>query len=311
MADDVRRRVVEVAEQTGFRPNRAARNLASGMSSVIGLVLPTRDLKVDPYGAAIMHSVGRATAAHDLGLMLHLAADEPGKTVHHILRDGLIDGLLISSVAVGTGWVDELFESSLPTVLIGTHPVRADVVSVDVENVESSAEVVGHLLAAGCRRIACITGRMERGDARDRLAGFRLAHARAGAVVAEQLVVSGDFTRQSGARAALTLEGSGFDAIFASNDEMAVGAMWTLAHRGIRVPDDVLVAGFDGTALGEFHEPSLTSVAQPFDEIGRVAVDRLLALVTGEGDTTSAAIAPELVIGGSTTAGALATTRPG
>lgn len=302
VADDVRRRVIEVAEQSGFRPNRAARNLASGMSSVIGLVLPTADLKVDPYGAALMQAIGHAAAARDLGLMLHLAADEPGQTVHHILRDGLIDGLLISAVAIGTPWVDELFDSGLPVVLIGTHPVRADVVSVDVENVESAARAVTHLFDQGCQRVGCITGRLDRADARDRIAGYRLAHARAGRAVPDQLVVEGRFTRQSGARAAVTLADAGADGIFASNDEMAVGAMWTLAHRGVRVPADVKVVGFDGTAHDEFHEPTLTSIAQPFEELGRLAVDRLLAVVGGTADPTPVRVAPELIVGGSSAA---------
>lgn len=302
VAEEVRRRVIEVAEQSGFRPNRAARNLASGMSSVIGLVLPTADLKVDPYGAALMQAIGHAAAARDLGLMLHLAADEPGQTVHHILRDGLIDGLLISSVAVGTPWVDDLFDSGLPVVLVGSHPVRFDIVSVDVENVESSALAVTHLFEQGCAQVGCITGRLDRADARDRVAGYRLAHARAERPVPDHLVVEGRFTRQSGAQAVVALAEAGADGIFASNDEMAVGAMWTLAHRGVRVPDDVRVVGFDGTAHDEFHEPTLTSIAQPFDELGRLAVDRLLAIVTGTGDTSSVRVTPELVLGGSTAA---------
>jgi DNA-binding LacI/PurR family transcriptional regulator len=103
---DVRQRVREVAELMGFRPNRAATNLASGRSSVIGFVIPSDELRVDPYGASMTHAAGRAATERDLGLMLHLAQTEPGQTVHHILRDGMIDGLLISSVAVGKPWVD-------------------------------------------------------------------------------------------------------------------------------------------------------------------------------------------------------------
>lgn len=296
---DVRERVNRIADHLGFRPNRAAKNLASGVSSVIGLVIPTTDLRVDPYGAAMTHAVGRATSALDLGLMLHLATDEPGATVHHILRDGLIDGLLISSVAVGS-WVDDLFDSTLPTVLIGSHPTRDDVVHVDVENVESAAMAVEHLFDQGCTRVGCITGPLERADARDRLTGYRLAHARTGREVDEQLVVPGNFTRLSGTTAGPTLFASGVDGIFASNDEMAVGAMWSGARRGIRVPDDVMIVGFDGTAIAEFIEPSLSSVAQPFDRIAATAVSMLLDIVHGRDDIGSATLVPELMKGGST-----------
>ena len=296
---DVRERVHRMADHLGFRPNRAAKNLASGRSSVIGLVIPSSDLRVDPYGAAMTHAVGRAALGHDLGLMLHLAEQEPGATVHHILRDGLIDGLLISSVAVGS-WVDDLFDSTLPTVLIGTHPTRTDVLSVDVENLESSVAAVAHLFAQGCERVGCITGRLGRGDARDRLDGFRLAHSRAGREVDESLIVQGDFTRHSGATASVELFDRGVDGIFSSNDEMAVGAMWTAAHRRIRVPHDVKIVGFDGTAIDEFLEPSLTSVTQPFDRIARAAVELLVDVVHGRPEVRSARIAPELIAGGST-----------
>ena len=296
---DVRERVNRIADHLGFRPNRAAKNLASGLSSVIGLVIPTADLRVDPYGAAITHAVGRATSARDLGLMLHLAAEEPGQTVHHILRDGLIDGLLISSVAVGS-WVDELFDSSLPTVLIGTHPVRSDVLSVDVENIESTASAVVHLFEQGCERVGCITGPLERADARARLDGYRLAHERAGRPVDDDLIEQGDFGRLSGTTAGARLFERHVDGIFSSNDEMAVGAIWAGTRRGVHVPDDVLVVGFDGTAIDEFIEPTITSVAQPFDQLARQAVDTLLALVAGDTGLTSISIVPELVKGGST-----------
>jgi LacI family transcriptional regulator len=298
---DLRERVFRVADELGFRPNRAAKNLASGLSSVIGLVIPTADLRVDPYGAAMTHAVGRATAALDLGLMLHLATDEPGATVHHVLSDGLIDGLLISSVAVGS-WVDDLFDSTLPTVLIGTHPTRSDVISVDVENVESAATAVQHLFDQGCARVGCITGPLDRADARDRLDGYRLAHRRAGREVDEQLIVAGDFERMSGAMAAPKLFAVGVDGIFASNDEMAVGAMWSGAHRGVVVPDDVKVIGFDGTSIDEFIEPSLSTIAQPFDAIARTAVATLVAIVRGESGVGSTSIVPQLVTGGSTAA---------
>jgi LacI family transcriptional regulator len=294
--DDVRERVLQTADHLGFRPNRAARNLASGRSSVLGLIIPSTDLRVDPYGAMMTHAVSRAAVDRDLGLMLYLATAEPGRTVHHILRDGLIDGLLISTVAVGS-WVDELFDASLPTVLIGTHPSRDDVLGVDVENVESSARAVTHLIDRGCERIGCITGRADRADARARLAGFRLAHERAGRDVDESLVVSGDFTRTSGLVAGAELVERGVDGIFASNDEMAVGAIWAASRRGRAVPGDLLVVGFDGTGYDDLVEPTLTSVAQPFDDIATTAVDLLDRLVAGEHGVTSVTITPELLLG--------------
>jgi len=296
---DVRTRVLAAAAQLGFRPNRAARNLASGLSSVIGLVIPTDDLRVDPYGAAITHAVGRAAAHRDLGLMLHLAREEPGQTVHHILADGMVDGLLISAVAIGPGWVDELLDAPLPKVLIGSHPTRTDLVNVTVENVESTAAAVTHLFEQGCERVGCIAGRADRVDSRLRLDGYRLAHKRAGRKVDRALIVRGDYSRASGLAATDRLLDRGVDAIFASNDEMAVAAVWTVTHRGLRVPRDVKVAGFDGLSIDELIEPTLTTVAQPFDQIGTTAVDLLEAEIYGLADGRPVVVEPTLHVGGS------------
>ena len=296
--DDVRRRVFEASGRLGFRPNRAARNLASGRSQVIGLVIPSAELRIDPYGASITHAVGRAATERDHGLMLHLAADEPGDTVHHILRDGLIDGLLISSVAIGHSWVEALVDASLPTVLIGTHPTRPDVAGVDVENVESAATAVTHLFEQGCHRVATITGRIERADARLRVEGYRLAHRRAGRAIDESLIVPGDFDRRSGSIAAHRVIELGADGVFAGNDEMAQGALWTFTRAGVRVPDDIAVIGFDGTAFEEFMEPTLSTMSQPFDDIAIAAVDELLARIGGRAPGQAPILlAPELLIG--------------
>lgn len=295
---DVRERVNRIADHLGFRPNRAARNLASGLSSVIGFVIPSDNLRIDPYGAAMTDAVGRAAAALDLGLMLHLAVEEPGQTVHHILSDGLIDGLIISSVAVGS-WVDDLFDSALPTVLLGTHPVRDDVLSVDVENVESAAAAVTHLFDQGCERVGCIAGPLVRADARARRDGYRLAHDRAGRPFDESLVAKGDFSKLSGTTACEQLLSCDVDGIFASNDEMAVGAIWTATRSGVRIPDDVRVVGFDGTAFDEFIEPTVSSIAQPFDRLARTAIELLNAVVEGDTAVESVSITPELVKGGS------------
>lgn len=297
--EDVRTRTIAVAEFLGFRPNRSARNLASGRSSVIGLVLPSMELRVDPYGSSITHAVGRAAVESDQGLMLHLAEDDPRRTVASIRRDAIIDGLLISSVAVGHTWADELLDSEIPTVLIGTHPTRTDIASVDVENVESSASAVAHLFEQGCRKIGMVTGPLDRADSRARITGYRLAHERARRKVNETLMVSGDFTRPSGAAAAATLARRGVDGVFASNDEMAVGLLWAFAHQGIKVPDDIAVVGFDGTSANDLLEPTLSSVVQPFDQIARSAVRELLSLIAGNPSSGNIQLKPELMVGGS------------
>lgn len=296
----VRERITQVSDSLGYRPNRAARNLASGRSAVIGLVIPSDELRMDPYGASMVHSVARAADAADQGLMLFLASSEPGEHVRTNLRDGLIDGVIVSAVAVGERWIDDLLDADRPTVIVGSpHPARSDVPVVGTENRESSAAAVEHLFGQGCNRVAIITGPLDRGDAAQRLEGYRDAHGRRGISVDEELILVGDFNRASGSDAGERLVELEPDGVFASNDEMALGAMVTFGRAGVVVPDQIAVVGFDGTSAANLAGVSLTTVVQPFDELGRMAVDELLALLAGEPVEPYQMLAPQLIVGDS------------
>lgn len=298
---EIRERVTHLAASLGYRPNRAARNLATGRSSVIGLVIPSADLRVDPYGAAMIHAVARAATEADQGLMLILDGEGPGRAVRHILRDGLIDGVIVSAVAAGEGWVEELLNAELPTVLIGSHPTRTDVDVVDVENELASVRLTEHLFDQGCRRLATVTGPLERVDAQLRLAGFRAAHERRRVRLDERLVIEGDFGRVSGVKAgeriATMRARQRPDGVVAANDEMALGVIKALTHAGLAVPEDVAVVGFDGTASdADVVEITVTSVRQPFGEIATAAVDELVARIDGSPPKGRIVIDPELIV---------------
>ena len=306
---EIRDRVLAVAESLGYRPNRAARNLASGRSSIIGLVLPAQELWLDPYGAALIQVIAQAAQDLDQGLMLVLGNHQPGVTVSHILRDGIIDGIIISSIALGEAWVDELLDSSIESIVVGTQLPRDDIHVVDVENRASTAAAVEHLLGSGRTRVATITGPLDRHDASDRLDGYRDAHRHRGLTVDESLVVSGDFSRHSGRLATRDLLAlpQPPDAIFGANDEMALGAIREIENAGLKVPGDIAVVGFDGTAgiddtscsvpPAADDVPVLTSVHQPFAEMGRTAVASLLRLLDGQPVDRVQLLTPRLVVG--------------
>lgn len=295
---DVRDRTKLVAESLGYRPNRAARNLAKGRSSVVGVVITSDELELDPYGASLLHAVARAAEAVDHSMMLLLASSKPGAQVTHNMRDGLIDGLIVSSVAAGLPWVQGLLESSLAAVMVGQHPSRPSVPTVDTENRESSARAVEHLFEQGCERVATITGPLDRVDASQRLAGYRDAHARANKPIDESLVISGDFTVKSGQIAATEfLFDQSPDGLFACNDGMALGAMSALERAGRSIPSDIAVVGFDGISAAERLGVSLTTLRQPFADLGKAALAELLALMDGEESANLLLLPPELIVG--------------
>ncbi|MEM1335197.1 MAG: LacI family DNA-binding transcriptional regulator [Actinomycetota bacterium] len=291
--DDVRERVRHVAASLGYRPNRSAQNLAGGRASVIGLVMPSEELQLDLYGASILQAVADAADRHDQGLMLHLTRTEPSRAVGDMMRDGLIDGVIVSAKALGRRWVDEVLDAGMPTVLIGGRTDRRGVHAVVVENVRSVGQLVEHLHEEGCRRIAHVRGPANRADALERERGYLEALGRLGLPVLSELIVDGDFTRESGRRVTPSLLEHRPDAIVAANDEMAIGTMHAIEAAGRSVPGDVCVVGFDGT---EPHGVAITTARQPFADMGELAVRTLIGVIAGHEVPNEQVVEPTIVI---------------
>lgn len=297
---EVRARVKLVAHALGYRPNRAAKNLAGGRASVIGVLLGTNELGSNVYGASLLGSLSAAAHAHDEGLMLLSDTGSPNEAVKNLISDGLIDGVVISSVAIGQIWTEELLDANIPTVLVGAHPRRRDVPVIDVENAASTSKVVGHMLDSGCERIAALKGKYDRVDMDLRLEGYELAHQERGLSFDTSLQFQGDYSRLSGYELAGHIVAAKPDAVFCGNDEMAIGLYRGLAERGIRVPEDMCLAGFDGTANLEVAGPDLTTVCQPFEELAETAIQSLGALIEREEPPRQQFITPEIYWGTTT-----------
>jgi LacI family transcriptional regulator len=279
VSPDVRHRVHLVARALGYRPNPAARSLASGRSGAVGLVLPTVHLGEDPYEANLVTSVAEAATRQGQALMLWLAPVEPSPSMRDHFRTGLVDGLVISGVGFGARWVEDLIDGPHPSVLVGRHPTRTDVVSVQIDNLAGARAAVEHLLAGGSRRVGIVLGPIERTDSQDRMAGYRRALAAHGLEVEPDLVVEGDFTSASGYEAVQRLLPARPDAVFATNDLMAVGALRAIQEHGLRVPGDVAVVGFDDFAVAATTDPPLTTVSHDIRRVGEAAVEALLGLL--------------------------------
>ena len=297
---EVRARVKLVAHAMGYRPNRAAKNLAGGRTSVIGVLLGTNELRTDIYGASLLRALSAATDAHDEGLMLLSDTGSPNEAVKNLLSDGLIDGVVISVVAVGQMWTEELLDANIPTVLLGAHPRRHDVPVIDVENAHSTSQVVGHMLDTGCERVAALVGKFDRVDMELRLEGYELAHQERGLTFDRGLRFQGDFSRRSGYELTDEVIAAKPDGVFCGNDEMALGLHTGLMERGVRVPEDICLAGFDGTAHLEVAGPNLTTVRQPFTQLAETAVQSLSALIERRNPPISQLVTPEIYWGDTT-----------
>lgn len=269
-----------------YTPNRAARSLANRRSMAIALVIPEDTTRFfgDPYFAAIVQGISTVLEGTDYVLNLHLASTTGSfdKTISY-LRGGNADGALVVSHHTGDHVLAEL-GASIPMVFGGRplDPQSTDSYFVDVDNAIAAADGTRYLIEQGRRRIGTIAGPDDMPAGIDRLTGWRTAMA--DARLEPDAIAHGDFTLAGGVRAARQLLDAhpDLDALFAASDLMAVGAMAVLRERGIAVPEQVAVMGFDDSPAALASEIPLTTVRQPSVEQGERMAHLLLGLLRGE-----------------------------
>jgi len=305
VSEETRRRVLEVIEGTNYRPNLAARSLASGRTGVVGVVMHVDPpvLFEDSYFVALLHGVSDVLADRASGMMLWLGNRSKEETLDRILGTGLMDGVIVSADNLDDPLVDGLLASDLPTVLIGHR--RSDLTAsyVDIDNIGAADTVTTHLIEIGKTRIGHITGRLGSVAGEDRLTGYRRAMQRAG-LDPEIFAVEGDFTRPTGIAAAAKLLELGVDAIFCANDATASGALERIKAEGLVVPKDVALAGFDDLPVASELDPPLTTIRQGVHAQGIESASVLLSLLENpEGGPRRVILPTELVIRQSTVGG--------
>lgn len=281
------RSVVERAVSSlGYRPNRAARALATGRTDSVALIVPEPDELVlsDPFFAGTLRGLSAALADTDVQLVLMLV--RPGEAARRAVdyvRGGHVDGAVVASHRRRDVVDDPLLASQLPLVFIGRPAAGvAGVPYVDVDNVEGGRLAAAHLLERGHRRIGTLAGPADMSAGVDRLRGWRQALAAAG--MADDAVEQGDFTPAGGAAAVERLLAAhpDVDAVFVASDLMASGALGYLAARGIAVPGQVAVVGYDDLGVAESTAPALTTVASPVVAMARAAGRLLLGRMSGD-----------------------------
>jgi DNA-binding LacI/PurR family transcriptional regulator len=305
VSEATRQRVTEVLERTKFRPNAAARTLASGRSGVAGVVihLSPHLLFQDPYFSSLLQGVTDALAEQAVGMMLWLGNRSKEETLDQILWMGLLDGVIVTANQLEDPLVDGLLASELPTVLIGHRRADRTASYVDVDHVEAADIITTHLLSLGRRRVGHVTGTRGTVAGEDRIAGYQRAMGRAG-LSTEGLIVEGDFDRASGAAAALELLDRDVDAIFCANDASAEGALGTIRARGRSIPEDVALAGFDDLGFAAELDPPLTTMRQGIRDQGVEAAHALFHLLRDRDAGPRRVILPtELIIRRSTVGG--------
>jgi LacI family transcriptional regulator len=275
---DKRALVLKAMRDLGFSPNSAARNLSNRNRARIGLVYSNPSIA---YFAELLTGALESSSRHGA----HLVVDrcKPGnlevayEAVRNLVKDGLAGVILATPLSEEGKLIQELTEQGISVVGVGTSGVRTDMSCVDVDNYRAAYEMTNYLLRLGHRHIGFVKGHPGIRSSKSRLLGVNAALEGAGDRAGRPVFVQGYNTYRSGVKAAdqILRGGSRVTAIFASNDDMAAGVM-SMAHRkGLDVPQDLSVVGFDDTIAGIVW-PELTTIRQPIAEIGATALDLLV-----------------------------------
>ncbi|MFC4909416.1 LacI family DNA-binding transcriptional regulator [Actinomadura gamaensis] len=296
-----RARVLAAMRELDYRPNSAARVLASGRSGVLGVVSFDTTL----YGpASTLYGIEVAARAAGYGVTIASL----GLLTRHSIEEGVerlrgqsVDGIIIIAPHASAAGSLRGLPPDLPVVAVGVHePVPVPVATVDHR--AGAVRVTRHLLSLGHRTVHHISGPADWVDSTARVDGWRATLESAGCAVHEPL--AGDWSARSGYEQGRRLAlDPRVTAVFAANDPMALGLLRALREAGRRVPEDVSVAGFDDIPEAPYLAPPLTSVRQPFDAVGREAFRLLLDRVDGaDGPPPRRVVEPELVVRESTAA---------
>ena len=309
---ETRERILAIARELNYKVDKNASNLRAQQSGTLALLFfedPTPDDSlINPFFHSMLGSITRACALRGYDLLVSF--QQLSNNWHADFEDShKADGLIL------LGYGDYLeAESKLQRLVAqGTHFVRWGAalpgepgVSIGCDNYQGGHDMAAHLLALGCRRIAFL------GHASDhypeffeRWRGYAAALAAAGLAPDPALQVDAITTEQSGHEAvrALLASGARFDALFAASDLIALGAMNGLREQGLRMPQDVAVAGFDDIAMASFVQPGLSTVQQDTKQAGEVLVDSLIRLIQGEA-VESRTLPVKLVLRGSSSTSA-------
>ena len=304
VSPEARKAVEKAIKNTNYQANPHARSLASGRNDAIAVLLnqPQNELFADPTFRLLLQGVSDGLAATDTALVLLLGGNDAElRRTARFLEGRHVDGVVHLSPHVKDDLLDVMAASDVPVVVCGIPPKRhahRRLWSVTITDFAGATEAVEHLQQVGARRIAMIAGPQDAPGSCERLNAYRSVM---GAQFDERLVIHGDYGQASGQLCLATLLNSvpDIDAVFCASDRMALGALEEARLRGLRVPEDLMVVGFDGHQIATTSSPPLTTVRQPFRQLGKAAVQMLTTALDGE-DPGNRVFATELVIRAST-----------
>lgn len=296
VSEESLKKVHDAIQAVGYRPNLLARNFRAAKSFAVVVLVP--DI-TNPFFSQVIQAIEDRAQQKGYAVLLGDTRETSNREQEYVNRveTRLADGVIqlrpqsMSASTQNIPWVNACGCEGTPGP------------SIRVDNVAATKAIVDYLIALGHKRIGVISGLKDNPHTIDRLQGYKESLASAGLAFEKELVAEGDFTMWSGQNAAKQFfqQKQMPSAICCMNDEMALGAIQTLKARGLRVPEDISITGFDDINYSKYWDPALTTMAQPAEEIGKLAMDLLLRIIEGEDLSSTELVLPtEFVIRQST-----------
>lgn len=303
VSDPVREKVDAAIKSLNYAPSALARSLKLNQTRTIGMLITA---STNPFYSELVRGVERSCFERGYSLVLcNTEGDEQrmNRNLETLLQKR-VDGLLLLCTETHQPSPDIIHRYPvIPTVMMDWAPFNGDSDLIQDNSLLGGDIATQHLIDKGYQRIACITGPLDKNPARLRLEGYRAAMQRANLPVYDGFEITGDFEFAGGYQAMRTLLTQSVrpDAVFAGNDAMAVGAYQALHQAGLSVPQDVAVVGYDDIELAKYMTPPLTTIHQPKDELGELAIDVLIHRMAEPSlQQQRLQLTPELVMRGST-----------
>lgn len=297
-------RVRSAADQLGYVPLQAAQQLRAGRSGLLGMTVINI---ANPFFADMVAGAEDAASASGLRVLVGNSSDDIAKERDHLelFERVQVEGALVSPFGPLEPWLQRLRGRGIPVVLVDAVDDTGELPSVSFDDVAGGRLAAAHLLSTGRRRLAFVGAREEVRQVRERLQGARLAVAAHSGATIEPLWTTGtssELGRAFGEQLAERDPDDRPDGLVASNDHLAIGLVHGLISRGVRVPEDVAVVGYDDIEFAAIAAVPLTSVRQPAREMGRAAAEILLARIAGTAgaDLGNIVYRPELIVRAST-----------
>lgn len=307
VSQETKDRVFQAIDESGYRPNLLARNLATKRTQTLGLVV-TNTLYHGVYFSELLFHAARMTEERGRQLILadgKHSAEEEREAIQYLL-DMRCDAIIIYPRFLSVDEMDAIIQDhSQPVMVLNRRLRKNSSHCVCSDHIASSEAAVTQLIKLGHRDIAFITGSLDSPTGIERLSGYKAALAQHQIPLRESLIVEGKWNPASGAAGVSTLlaRGETFSALVASNDDMAIGAIKQLHESGIATPAAVSVIGFDDVAIAPYIVPSLSSVRVPVTEMIKETISRLIFMLDGGDFTSQQNFAGELILRDSVVAG--------